>query len=109
MGLAEPLGKIHWGFEVLFIVYVLFVVIGVLNVLTSSFVERARELSRLDRDLATQGELASQEVFLAEMRTIFEEVDDEKDGRITWQKFRDYLVLQQVRQMEPLRRRQPLR
>ncbi|CAK0861167.1 unnamed protein product [Prorocentrum cordatum] len=25
------------------------------------------------------------------MRTIFEEVDDEKYGRITWQKFRDYL------------------
>jgi hypothetical protein len=89
--LSEPLGKIHWGFELLFIFYVLFVVIGVLNVLTSSFVERARELSRLDRDLATQGELASQEAFLAEMRTIFEEVDDEEAGRITWQKFRDYL------------------
>ncbi|CAK0860108.1 unnamed protein product [Prorocentrum cordatum] len=89
--MADPLGKIHWSFELLFIFYVLFVVIGVLNVLTSVFVERARELSRLDREMATQGELASQEVFLAEMRTIFEEVDDEEAGRITWQKFRDYL------------------
>merc|ERR1740121_3252083 len=94
--LSEPLGKIHWGFELLFTFYVFFVVIGVLNVLTSSFVERARELSKLDRDLATQGELASQEAFLAEMRTIFEEVDDEKDGRITWQKFRDYLKSDQA-------------
>jgi len=94
--LAEPLGKIHWGFELMFSFYVLFVFIGVLNVLTSSFVERAREFSRLDRDLATQGELASQEAFLAEVRTIFEEVDDEEAGRITWQKFRDYLKSDQA-------------
>jgi hypothetical protein len=89
--LAAPLGEIHVGFQALFMFYVLFVVIGVLNVLTSIFVERARELSKLDRDLATQGELTSQEAFLTQMRTIFEEVDDEKYGRITWQKFRDYL------------------
>jgi len=89
--LAAPLCQIHWGFQALFMFYVLFVVIGVLNVLTSIFVERARELSKLDRDLATQGELASQEAFITQMRTIFEEVDDEKYGRITWQKFRDYL------------------
>jgi len=89
--LAAPLGEIHWAFQTLFMFYVLFVVIGVLNVLTSVFVERVHELSKLDRDLATQGELASQEAFLTQMRTIFEEVDDEKNGRITWQKFRDYL------------------
>jgi hypothetical protein len=94
--LAAPLGRIHWGFEMLFTFYVFFVVIGVLNVLTSSFVERARELSMLDRDLATHRELASQEAFLAEMRTIFEEVDNENDGRITWQKFRDYLKSDQA-------------
>jgi hypothetical protein len=94
--LAAPLGQIHWFYEMLFSFYVLFVVIGVLNVLTSNFVERARELSHLDRDLATQGELASQEAFLTEMRTVFEEVDDEQDGRITWQKFRDYLASEQA-------------
>jgi hypothetical protein len=90
--LASPLRAIDWKYEWLFIFYVMFVVVGVLNVLTSSFVERARELSSLDRDLATQAELASQEAFLAEMRRIFEQVDDAKEGRITWQKFRDYLT-----------------
>lgn len=95
--LAAPLGEIHWAFQTLFMFYVLFVVIGVLNVLTSVFVERVHELSKLDRDLATQGELASQEAFLTQMRTIFEEVDDEKYGRITWHKFRDYLQSDKAR------------
>jgi hypothetical protein len=45
----------------------------------------------LDRDLATHAELASQEAFIVEMRRIFEDIDEVKDGMITWQKFRDYL------------------
>ena len=45
----------------------------VLNVLTSAFVQRACELSRLDRDLAIQSELVSDESFTAEMKSIFEE------------------------------------
>eukprot|EP00437_Effrenium_voratum_P010120 CAMPEP_0181440368 /NCGR_PEP_ID=MMETSP1110-20121109/22931_1 /TAXON_ID=174948 /ORGANISM="Symbiodinium sp., Strain CCMP421" /LENGTH=255 /DNA_ID=CAMNT_0023564169 /DNA_START=115 /DNA_END=878 /DNA_ORIENTATION=- len=72
--IAEPLGDINWLYQILFAFYVLFVVIGVLNVLTSAFVQRACELSRLDRDLAIQSELVSDESFVAEMKSIFEEV-----------------------------------
>jgi large-conductance mechanosensitive channel len=89
--LAAPLGQIGFGYQALFVFYVMFVVMGVLNVLTSTFVERVRELSKLDRALATQAEIRSQEAFLAEMRTIFEEVDDEHHGRVTWEKFKKYL------------------
>jgi hypothetical protein len=91
MTLAEPLGEVHVVYVAMFAAYVVLVLVGALNVLTSLFVERARELSRSDRDLATQAELASQEAFIVEMRRIFEEVDEDKDGMITWEKFRDYL------------------
>jgi hypothetical protein len=91
MTLAAPLGEVHRAYLAMFAVYVVLVLIGALNVLTSVFVERARELSRSDRDVATQTELASQEAFIVEMRRIFEEVDKDQDGIITWQEFRDYL------------------
>ena len=80
----------------MFAVYVVLVLVGALNVLTSLFVERARELSRSDRNVATQAELASQEAFIIEMRRIFEEVDEDQDGKITWQEFRDYLKNEQA-------------
>jgi hypothetical protein len=89
--LAEPLAHISPVYQALFGVYVVIVLVGALNVLTSVFVERARELSMLDRDMATQIELASQEAFIMEMQRVFDEVDNSKDGMITWQKFMNYL------------------
>eukprot|EP00435_Cladocopium_sp_Y103_P025629 s508_g6.t1 len=89
--IVEPLGHISDFYLVLFAFYVLFVVIGVLNVLTSAFVQRACELSRLDRDLAIQSELVSDESFTAEMKSIFEEVDIEGTGCIDWEQFRSFI------------------
>merc|ERR1712213_304850 len=51
MDVVQPLAKISTVYQVLFAFYVLFVIIGVLNVLTSVFVQRASELVKLDRDL----------------------------------------------------------
>jgi len=72
-------------------------VIGVLNVLTGIFVERASELSGLDRDLVIQGELKHNEAFLSEMKAIFEEADTDGSGTINWQEFKEYVKNKEVR------------
>eukprot|EP00928_Gymnodinium_smaydae_P031275 TRINITY_DN22_c0_g2_i1.p1 TRINITY_DN22_c0_g2~~TRINITY_DN22_c0_g2_i1.p1 ORF type:complete len:732 (+),score=185.01 TRINITY_DN22_c0_g2_i1:301-2196(+) len=95
--LVEPLAAISIVYKIAFSLYVVFVLIGVLNVLTSVFVERARELSALDRDLAIQAELKQNEAFIREMREIFEEADADGSGSITWVKFKAYLENEQVR------------
>jgi len=94
--LADPLGKISVAYQLLFAFYVLFVLVGAMNVLTSTYVERVRELSRLDRDLSTQAELAAREAFLTEMRHIFMELDTDKDGKIDWNDFKYYLESEQA-------------
>merc|ERR1712012_1372436 len=71
-------------------------IIGVLNVLTSVFVQRASELVKLDRDLVIQCQLVSNETFLKEMKAIFEEVDVDSSGTINWEKFREYLENEHV-------------
>jgi len=93
----RPLGRIHWFYETIFVLYILFVVIGVLNVLTGIFVERAQELSGLDRDLVIQGEMKRNEAFLAEMKGIFEEADTDGSGTISWQEFKEYLKNAEVK------------
>merc|ERR1719486_1336235 len=77
-------------YSLLFAFYVIFVVIGVLNVLTGIFVERACELNGLDRDLVIQAESLRREAFIDEMKYIFTEVDGDKQGTISWKEFRDY-------------------
>lgn len=94
--LVEPLAHISVMYQLLFAFYVLFVIIGVLNVLTSVFVERANELNRLDRDLVIQSEMVSHEAFINEMKAIFQEVDSASQGKITWQDFHLYLQNEQV-------------
>jgi len=89
--LVEPLAEISVLYQVLFSFYVLFVLTGVLNVLTGAFVQRACEFSKLDRDLVVQSELNAHQAFLSTMKGIFEEVDGDGTGKITWHKFREYL------------------
>lgn len=96
LNVEEPLGEISYLYKVLFAFYVLFVIIGVLNVLTSVFVQRAKELVSLDRDLVVQCQLVSNETFVAEMKSIFEEVDVDQTGTITWDKFREYIQNEHV-------------
>jgi len=75
----------------IFGVYIFFVVIGVLNVLTGVFVERATELSGLDKDLVIQSQLKRNKQFLTEMTKIFHAADVDKTGTLSWHDFRDYL------------------
>jgi hypothetical protein len=96
INLVHPLAEIHPVYKALFTLYVFFVLIGVVNVVTSAFVQRACEFSRLDRDLVIQSEMVSHEAFLAEMKGIFEEVDVDSSGKITWEKFRQFMENDQV-------------
>merc|ERR1712228_1144168 len=93
----RPLSQIHWFYEAVFVLYILFVVIGVLNVLTGIFVERAQELSGLDRDLVIQGEIKRNDAFLTEMKGIFEEADVDQSGSISWEEFKEYLKNAEVK------------
>uniref|UniRef100_A0A7S1MKT1 EF-hand domain-containing protein n=1 Tax=Alexandrium catenella TaxID=2925 RepID=A0A7S1MKT1_ALECA len=89
--MVQPLAEISVFYQVLFAFYVLFVITGVLNVLTGAFVQRACEFSKLDRDLVVQSEMNSHHAFLGAMKGIFEEVDADSTGKITWHNFREYL------------------
>jgi len=93
----RPLEKISMFYRVLFSFYIVFVVIGVLNVLTGIFVERACELSGLDRDLVIQTQIKRNETFLIEMKRIFEEADADGSGSICWNEFKRYLENDRVK------------
>jgi len=94
---VRPLEKISLVYRALYAFYIAFVVIGVLNVLTGIFVERACELSGLDRDLVIQTQLKRDETFLMEMQRIFEEADADGSGSISWEEFKGYLENDRVK------------
>jgi len=94
---ARPLQNGGWVYMAIFAFYITFVVIGVLNVLTGIFVERAQALSGMDRDLLVQSEMKRDNAFLEQMRNIFEEADADASGSITWTEFKKYLENDEIR------------
>merc|ERR1719362_2261887 len=93
---VTPLDRISTIYRCLWTFYIIFVVIGVMNVLTGIFVERACELSGLDKDLVVQAEVKRNELFVNEMKKLFREADTDGSGTISWQEFKEYLENPQV-------------
>merc|ERR1719454_537542 len=65
----------------------LFVLFAVMNVIKGIFVEAAAVLAAKDRDAVIQEELAASRSVFQEMREVFQEIDTEKRGSVTWEQF----------------------
>eukprot|EP00928_Gymnodinium_smaydae_P087450 TRINITY_DN71711_c0_g1_i1.p1 TRINITY_DN71711_c0_g1~~TRINITY_DN71711_c0_g1_i1.p1 ORF type:complete len:614 (+),score=107.93 TRINITY_DN71711_c0_g1_i1:133-1974(+) len=83
------------SYTIMFIIYIVFVVFGVLNVLTGVFLESAAQV--VDRDIITHVETKKQESFAREMTALFEELDDDGSGTLTWEELQEQLKNPRVR------------
>merc|ERR1712032_838706 len=72
----------------------LFVIFGVVNVLTGVFLENAAEF--VDRDLMVQAQLVHMEGFVNEMMELFEEFDPDHTGRVDTDELFQYLQQEKV-------------
>merc|ERR1740129_2358634 len=94
LAIVDPLKAIHWTYQVIFSFYILFVIFGVVNVLTGVFLENAAEF--MDRDLMVQGQLVRMENFVSEMMHLFREFDPDNTGRVDNEELYQYLKLEKV-------------
>merc|ERR1712228_899852 len=78
---VRPMKSIHWFYQLAFSFFILFVVIGVVNVLTGVFLENALELA--DRDLIVQSQIGRWEQFAQEMVNVFEELGPNRNGHVS--------------------------
>mmetsp|Transcript_11302 Transcript_11302/g.25983 ORF Transcript_11302/g.25983 Transcript_11302/m.25983 type:complete len:697 (+) Transcript_11302:182-2272(+) len=87
--MTDPLKSASIAYLWAFVLYVLFVVFGVLNVLTGVFLDSASEVLRQDRDWLTQDETIRQEKFMKNFHALFKELDLSHSGRLDWEDFMD--------------------
>jgi len=86
--IRRPLTHVGWIYASAFPAFIMFVNIGVVNVLTGVFMENADEFA--DRDLIIQRESAKVDSFISEMLDLWYEFDGSTSGRITWEQFTAY-------------------
>eukprot|EP00747_Dinoflagellata_sp_TGD_P216324 gnl/TRDRNA2_/TRDRNA2_88893_c0_seq1.p1 gnl/TRDRNA2_/TRDRNA2_88893_c0~~gnl/TRDRNA2_/TRDRNA2_88893_c0_seq1.p1 ORF type:complete len:719 (+),score=148.61 gnl/TRDRNA2_/TRDRNA2_88893_c0_seq1:49-2205(+) len=86
---VRPLMEVSIFYSMLFSIYIVFVVFGVLNVLTGVFVDSAMSLK--DRDLLIQGEMEKNSMFLQDMHELFNEMNEDETDDVSWDELKRYL------------------
>jgi len=82
-----PLADVGWILVVLFILFIAFTNLAVMNVVTGLFLQSALEQAQQDRDHVIQQQLTQKNVYVASIRRLFRELDTAGEGNITLLEF----------------------
>jgi len=82
LDVIKPFDEIWKGYRAIFVLYVIFVFFGVLNILTAIFVESAKHIAEVDRDIVIQDQISRDKSTMNEVRRIFQNADREGTGRL---------------------------
>lgn len=93
--LRSMLGGINWGIlcdmllkmdtisPMLFIFYILFTMLAVLNIVTGVFVDNAGAAAKTQRDYIIEKEREVKETYIRELQNLFWQMDDDESGTLT--------------------------
>merc|ERR1712032_298283 len=81
--LVRPFDTISGAYRLIFVSYVIFVFFGVLNILTAIFVESAKRIAEIDREIVIQDQITRDKSTMNEVRRIFMAADRDGDGRLS--------------------------
>eukprot|EP00927_Polykrikos_kofoidii_P082304 TRINITY_DN814_c0_g1_i1.p1 TRINITY_DN814_c0_g1~~TRINITY_DN814_c0_g1_i1.p1 ORF type:complete len:785 (+),score=94.43 TRINITY_DN814_c0_g1_i1:97-2451(+) len=87
----RPLVNIGWIYAALFITYITFAIFGLLNVLTSVFVESTMKSAHHYKELVVQETRAKKEVATQHLRSLFQQMDENGDGEISMTEMKFHL------------------
>merc|ERR1712048_623301 len=79
-----------------FIFYIGIMVVGILNIITSLFVETALHISKMDRDLGAQEEIERSVNLMVDLKELFKEIDLDSNEVLTFDEFSGHLKREKV-------------
>jgi len=88
---AAPIVKIGPLYALLFMSYILFVLFGLLNLLTGIFVDAATQSSRLTRQMVVDDAKQQAEDNIKQLVTLFMEADEDRNCTISQKEFGQYI------------------
>lgn len=79
----EPVTILGWEYCAVFLVYVSLALFGVMNVVTSVFVESAVLSAQHSKDLIMEAKQSERDIAMGHMRQVFHQIDEDGSGEIT--------------------------
>jgi len=85
--LLGPLSLTPWRYTLLLFAYIFVVTFGVLNIVTSMFVECVCQVTKENYKERIRAELLAQRKWMDQLRTLFTEADEDESGGLSWNEF----------------------
>eukprot|EP00928_Gymnodinium_smaydae_P035511 TRINITY_DN24983_c1_g2_i1.p1 TRINITY_DN24983_c1_g2~~TRINITY_DN24983_c1_g2_i1.p1 ORF type:complete len:715 (+),score=157.22 TRINITY_DN24983_c1_g2_i1:111-2255(+) len=91
-GLAvKPLFELHWSLVALFLLYVSITLLGVMNIVTSVFVESAMQSIAMSRELMVEEKALGKAMYVNHLKQIFRQIDTDGSGTISEVELKEFL------------------
>jgi hypothetical protein len=84
--------QVRPAYLIMYMLFVMFCVFGLMNVLTGIFVANTKEVSRVDRDLVIRSQLNDRKSFANQLKNILKSADKDGTGTISKQEMLDHLT-----------------
>mmetsp|Transcript_35029 Transcript_35029/g.81286 ORF Transcript_35029/g.81286 Transcript_35029/m.81286 type:complete len:578 (+) Transcript_35029:107-1840(+) len=88
---SVPFMVISPWYGIAFVLFAIFVGLGVLNLLTGVFVESMHSLANVDREMVIQEEMARHGSAINQVRRLFDEADEHRSGVLTMKELKRHL------------------
>lgn len=87
INVMSALAPLSAEYIVAFLVFVTVALLAFLNVITAVFIETAMQQAQNDKELMVQQELADQENYMSIMREVYNELDTNNNGEVSFDEF----------------------
>jgi len=94
---AAPYVQISAYYGIFFTMFIVFVIFGVLNILTGVFVESTSAVANFDKELVIQEEMSRNESVVNQIRALFNEIDVDNSGTVTAKELKKNLKDERVK------------
>jgi len=94
---SNPLGNISYFYKVFFQMYIIFVMIGVLNIIAGLFVNVAMTATSLDQDMVVDELIKEEARFVKKLVDLLNEGDADGSGTMSWDELVGYLEDERIK------------
>merc|ERR1719343_1779496 len=89
---ARPLLQVSRYYLVIYSMFVMFCVFGLMNILTGIFVANTKEVSQVDRDLVIRAQLKDRKSFANQLKKVLRSIDKDDSGSISKHELLEHLA-----------------
>jgi len=94
---ARPISALGGFYKLAFLMYVLFVLFALLNILTGIFVNVAIDSCKMNREIAIDAAITNKNSIIKEIVDLFHEADTDCSGTLSWEEFEEYIQDERIK------------